>query len=325
MKRILKKLNSFAGISAGFPLSYMIPVYHCVSDEYLPHIKNIIRYKNSRDFEKDLDYISKNFEFIDWNFFKENYQKKSGKPYALLTFDDGLAEFRDVVMPVLKRKGIYAVNFINPEFIGNKDLMYRCKASLLAEKVKGISPALLNFLGIKNNSVEEAEKVILSIGFHQRAKFSEIAELLDVDFADYLSKHKVYLDFDDLVFAQNEGFGIAAHSWNHARYQELSLSEQLETTQKSLDYIRENHFLDEVFAFPFTDFGIQNAFFETLFSKNQNLIFTFGTAGIKTDSFPKNLQRISMENGFSAKEEIAFEKNYFWLKKFLNKNVIHRK
>jgi hypothetical protein len=125
---VLKKINSLISYQSPLPMNHMVPVYHAVCNEQQPHLKHIIRCKNSYDFEQDLDMMLKTYEFVDWPSFKQ--QHGSAKPYALLTFDDGLIEFKDVVTPILLRKGIYAINFINPAFVDGKALMFRCKASL---------------------------------------------------------------------------------------------------------------------------------------------------------------------------------------------------
>jgi len=305
----------------------MIPVYHCVSNERLAHVKNIINYKNCKDFENDLDYMLNKFEFTDWDSFKKNFDKKNTKPYALLTFDDGLIEFKEVILPILLRKGIYAINFVNPAFIGNSDMMFRLKASLLIEKINEKNytiPRSVSALLGWNGSTSEAVAKIKSVNYNNRQQLNHIGELLEVDFKEYIKNNKIYLDEKDLEFVKKQGFGIASHSWDHPYFFDLSPEEQLQNTQQSLDYIRENGFIDEIFAFPFTDFGVKTNFFENLFDENKDLAFTFGTAGIKLDSFPKNLHRIPMENGFPAKEELKFENNYFQIKKIFNKNIILR-
>lgn len=328
MKSFLKKTNSQLPFECKFPFNYALPFYHCVSNDYLPHIKHVINYKNCTDFEKDLDYLLKKFEFVDWETFKSKYNTKSTRPFGLLTFDDGFIEFKEVVLPILKRKGVYAINFINPNFVGNNEMMFRLKVSLLIEliyhKISNLPLSVSKYLELKDHQKEEAVSKIKTISYKSRDRIEQIAAMLDYNFNDYLKTYKIYMNEHDLNFVAQEGFGIAAHSWDHPFYYELSLQEQLEHTEKSLAYISEKGFLNEVFAFPFTDFGIKREFFEGLFERNKNLVFTLGTAGVKHDSFSKNLQRIPMENGISAQEEIAFEVNYFQLKKLLNKNRIER-
>ena len=303
-------------IEKSFPLDYCLPVYHCVSDENLSHLSQIIKYKNVKQFENDLDYLSKCFQFVNWNefkdFFKGNFKPK--KKISLLTFDDGFREFYDVVAPILERKGIFAINFVNPAFIDNKDLMFRCKQSLIIDKIRNS----------KTKSFEITVEEVLKINYKNKLQFDQIAEKLEIDFDSYLKRQKPYLNFDQLKTLTAKGFGISAHSWDHPLYCELSLEDQLENTIKSVNYIRENNLLADSFAFPFTDFGVKNDFFINLFEHKQ-LSYSFGCAGIKVDSFSKNLQRIPMETGESASQTLKKEIAYFKFKKLLNKNTIIRK
>lgn len=303
-------------IEKSFPLDYCLPVYHCVSDENLPHLKQIINYKNVKQFENDLDYFSKHFQFVNWEEFKDFFKGKfkAKKKIALLTFDDGFREFADIVAPILKRKGIYAINFVNPSFIDNKDLMFRCKSSLIVDSIKSST----------SKNIEITVEEVLKINYQNKSQLDQIAEKLEIDFGTYLKEQKPYLDSDQLKELTTQGFGISAHSWDHPLYSELSLEDQLENTVQSLNFIKENQFLDDSFAFPFTDFGVKKDFFESLF-KNKALSYSFGCAGIKLDSFDKNLQRIPMETGESAAQTLKKEIAYFKFKKLLNKNTIIRK
>lgn len=303
-------------IEKSFPLDCCLPVYHCVSDEDLPHLNHLIKYKNVKQFGNDLDYFSRYFQFVTWDEFKDFHKGtfRSNKKIALLTFDDGFREFYDVAAPILERKGIYAINFINPAFIDNKDLMFRSKASLVADTIKNSET--------KKNDIYFED--VLKINYKNKNRLDQIAEKLEIDFACYLKNQKPYLTSEQLKTLSNKGFGISAHSWDHPLYCELSLEDQVENTLKSLHYIKENNFLADSFAFPFTDFGVENSFFEGLF-KNENFSYSFGCAGIKLDSFTKNFQRIPMETGETASQTLKKEIAYFKFKKLLNKNKIIRK
>lgn len=312
-KQIINSLALFenGNFSKNFPLNYCLPVYHCVSDDFLPHLKHIIKYKNIREFEADLDTLSKHFQWISFDEFKE-YVKGNFKPkkkIALLTFDDGFREFYDIVLPILERKGIYALNFINPAFIDNKELMFRCKASLLYEK--SIQ------LGEKNDS-------ILQLKYHQTVEIAAFANQLNVDFNAFLKEQKPYLSAEQLKKIKQKGFGISSHGWNHPLYKEISLVEKLNDCQTSFNYMKEHGFHQESFAFPFTDFGVEQAFFDELFT-SEEMFCTFGSAGIKLDSEKRNFQRIPMETGENAEVILKKEIAYFRLKKYLHKNTIVRK
>ncbi|WP_326984649.1 polysaccharide deacetylase family protein [Chryseobacterium sp. MYb264] len=326
-EKIINFLASFEkeDIENSFPLDCCLPVYHCVSDDNLAHINKVIQYKNVKQFEEDIDYLSKHFQFINWSEFKDfvNGNFKPKKKIALLTFDDGFREFYDIAVPILERKGIYAINFINPAFIDNQDLMYRCKASLIInelEKNKNIDPKIYTIL----SSNEDLKQQVLKIKYAQTDILNRLGEILEINFDSYLKEQNPYLTTNQLNNLTQKGFGISSHSWDHPLYNQLSLSEQLETTNKTFKYLKENNFLYEIFAFPFTDFGVNKDFFDGL-QNNKELFCTFGSAGIKFDSTDKHFHRIPMEMGESAEKLLKKELAYFKLKKLINKNKIVRK
>lgn len=300
----------------------LILVYHLVSDEKRDHVKHLFPYHDVKNFERDINFLATHFDFIDWDTFIQQKKDKarSKKTSILLTFDDGYAEFYDIIAPILKRKGIYAINFINPKFIDNKDLMWRCKASVIlsetiANKEKEVQ--LLEMLGNQNKSS------ILNIKYENQNQLNQIASELEIDFKDYLKNNNIYLTINQLRALQNDGFGISSHGWDHPLYSQLSLDEQLENTQKSLDYMTENNFLTDSFAFPFTDHLVKNKFFEDIFKKNRSLQFTFGAAGLKQDLRLNNLQRIPMENEhYNAQQILKSELLYYHFLKKAGKHVI---
>lgn len=329
--KIISILAGFETENTGksFPMEYCLPVYHCVSDEDLPHIRHIIQYKNTKQFEEDLDYLSKHFQFINWSEFKDfvNGSFKPAKKIALLTFDDGFREFYDIVLPVLERKGIYACNFVNPAFIDNRELMFRCKASLIAEasqKAKILNPEVYSMLSIENPSKEVFRRKVLNIRYHQREILDKLTEKLEIDCEIYLREQSPYLTTDQLKTLTQKGYGISSHSWDHPKYGELSLQEQMESTNRTFSYLKENGFIYESFAFPFTDFDVKKDFFDELF-KNEEIFCSFGSAGAKLDSVERNFHRIPMEMGESGEQTIKKETAYFRLKKMINKNKIVRR
>lgn len=306
-----------------YPLDYFIPVYHTVSNEKQPHLQHIINYKNEKQFERDLDEISKHFQWVTWQEFKDfkkgNYQPQ--KKIALLTFDDGLSQFHDIVVPILERKGIYAMNFINPKFIDNHDLMYRCKASLIIDKIYKTNLSKFDFGNISKDALIQT---VHSIPFESKNELDEIAMKLEIDFIEFLRKHQPYMTLENLKSLTDKGFGISNHGFDHPLYHQLNLNEQIKNTFEAFYYLKENNFISESFAFPFTDFGVKREFFSQIFEE-KNLFCSFGSAGLKLDDFEQHLQRIPMENGKNAAQILKEEIAYFNLKKILNKNTIHRK
>lgn len=87
----------------------------------------------------------------------------------------------------------------------------------------------------------------------------------------------------------------------------------------------ENQFYNDSFAFPFTDHLVTNHFFDSIFLRNPELKFTFGAAGIKKDSYSRNIQRVPMEIGnYPAQKLLKNEIIYYQFLKLLHKNIINR-
>jgi len=262
--------------------------YHTVSDEYLPHISPLYKPKNTKEFEQDLDFLLKYFQPItaDDMLLHAKNEKRIEKPSFHLSFDDGLREIYSVAMPILQRKGIPATIFVNSDFVDNRDLMFRYKAALIADK----------------NPKIKAE--VLKIKYPERKILDNLAQKMEIDFKGFLQNQQPYLTVEQLKTLQKNGFIISAHSQNHPNYHLISEEEQIKQTLNSCAFVQKE-FLEKnrFFAFPFSAEGVRNSFFEEI--KN-DVDLTFGTSGINTTHNGKHIDRIDMENyGKSAKKCIG--------------------
>ncbi|HLP52042.1 MAG TPA: polysaccharide deacetylase family protein [Chitinophagales bacterium] len=290
--------------------NFILPFYHIVSNADCPHIKNLYRVKTEKEFEADLDFLLKHYQPIEANDLNDALAGKfRNKKTFLLTFDDGLRECHDVIAPILLRKGIPAIFFLNSDFIDNKALMFRYKVSLLIEQLKGDNIGLAQRL--------KAERTDSSV-------IAETASQLNYSFDTFLKTQQPYLTSAQVQSLISKGFTMGAHSCNHPYYEDISLQEQLRQTFDSLKFIQQQFGVKEkLFAFPFTDFGVKHEFFNTIFSQQQ-IDFSFGGAGFKHDVSPRHLQRLAMEQSIGAEEIIRTEYLYYLLKMPLMKNTIAR-
>lgn len=302
----------------------IFPFYHLVSDNSPIHIKHLYSIKNQKNFISDLDFFLKKYSPISLDDFVEGrYSKKS----FLLTFDDGLVEIYDVIAPILKQKGIPAVFFVNSAFVDNADLFFRYKASIIIDEVlkdnakSKIANRILNENNLFKNNITES---LLGVNFFNHHVLDEIYKFWGGSFKRYMQKTPVYLTSNQILSLQQQGFDIGAHSVNHPRYKNISLEHQLFQTVQSLKFVRENfNTKHNIFAFPFTDYGVSAQFFDKLFS-SVDVNYTFGTAGLKKDVISKNVQRIPMETGNSAKQTLKYQYFVCLLRSILNKNIVKR-
>lgn len=317
------------------PNKVFAPFYHTVSDVALPHIKNLYPVLNVKSFINELEFLLNNFVPITpFDYLNHiNDGKLLPSNAMLLSFDDGLKEIHDVVAPILIKKGVPAIFFINTDFIDNKNLFFRFKASLLVQCfIEGRAEDKINeiqniFLPAKWNKIELKNKVLV-IKYHQQELLETIAKIVNIDFKTYLKKHTPYLTSEQIINLITQGFYIGSHSIDHPEYQYLSYKEQINQTKNSTSFLNTKFKLKyNYFSFPFTDFGVTKQFFEeSLYSQNKFLDLTFGCAGIKGDITNRHIQRFAMEaDEHNIKQKVSDEYMKSILKYVVGKYYIKRK
>ncbi len=332
MKESILKLSNYLSTNFLVKISKqtrIVPLYHIISDENIPHIKHLYPVKSKKDFINDLDFLLKNFTPVSFHDFYNSLQTGNNlkKPSFLLTFDDGLKEFYTVVAPILKQKGIPAICFLNSGFIDNKALFYRYKVSLLIDFIKEnkINKMVFKIFPLVFKSDDKVFETLLNVKYSDDYLLDQIGLALGLSFDSFLKTVQPYLSKVQIKELINQGFSFGAHSIDHPLYADLSLENQLYQTQNSVDDICQQFNLNyKAFAFPFTDTGVNSDFFKEIY-KNKHLDITFGTAGLKTDEYTKNVQRIPLEQGNkSAKSIINTEIVKAMLRTSLGKNkVLH--
>ncbi len=314
--KLLSNPVSFSYLLKHNDIPLVIPFYHVVSDEYLPHIANLYKYPDTKQFEKDLDFALKYFEpaTIDELLEYAVKHKKFPKKKVLFTFDDGLRQCYDVIAPILRKKGLTAIFFVNPVFLDNRELFFRYKQSILIDVV--------NKKFTKNKAKEYYKKIL---AYRDNTEMlNKIAYELEVSFEDYLRSRKPYMTSSQVAELMQQGFEIGGHSMTHPLFSKIDFNEQIRQTAESLDYCGtvlgcENKF----FAFPFTDYGVKNEFFDYVF-KHKIADLTFGTAGLKLDKQTRHLQRIPVEKYSNIKQALKIEYLYFFIRKLFNKHYATR-
>ena len=313
----------------------IVPIYHAVSDAPIKHIKHLYKVKNVKEFTNDLDFLLKNFTPIDYDQLKTIIEEGTipKKNSFILTFDDGLKEFYEVISPILLKKGIPAICFLNSDFIDNKSLFFRYKASLLLEsfsvdknlqtKIEVKNWIIKNSFGKKN----ELKQLILSANYNNQQILDSLAKSIDLDFNEYLQNHEPYLNsiqIDELI---KMGFFFGSHSCDHPEYQYLNLADQISQTEKSMAEISGKFGLKyNTFAFPFTDYGVSKKYFDQILKVKKSIDLSFGSAGLKNELYSNHIQRIPFEVGnLNAKEILNSEYLYYIIKFIFGKNTIFRK
>ena len=305
----------------------IVPFYHMVSDTENTYADHLYTPRKITDFKQDLDVLSSHYKPVTLKEFSalsvSNKQLKQN--YYHLTFDDGLSNFYKVVAPILLERKVPATVFINTDFVDNKALFYRYKASLLYQVYEKSSLKNKQLFYEFFEQKEGVKQQLFAINFNDKSKLDDLADAVGYDFEAFLREEQPYLTTHQINELIDMGFTIGGHSKNHPLYADIHLDEQIKQTIESVGWLVENFNLDyKVFSFPFTDLNVSKDFFETLGYKNK-IDLSFGTSGIKKDAIQTNFQRIFFEIE-NQKADTYLLKEYlkFFLKIPFNKNIMPR-
>jgi len=299
----------------------LFPFYHTVSPEPLPHISHLYRVFKPEEFEKDLEELLRYYEPLSLGEYLEGVDKKTGRGGLVLSFDDGLKGCHEFIAPLLKKKGIPAVFFLNNRFIDNRGLFYRYKASLLINRAQAdcrINEKLAEFLKI---SKEQVEASIRMIGWDQRALLDALAVEAELDFASYLRAKPAYLSSGEIQELLEWGFEVGGHSSEHMDFSGLDQDQVAGQVRSSLKDLKKRFGISTAyFSFPFTSDDIPLKVIDELLEEGTATAL-LGTAGLKLTGRRAYIQRVPMEKYRTrALETLKAEYFYYLLKMPLGKN-----
>lgn len=276
------------------------PCYHLVSADAPVHVRHLYRCRSELEFRAEIDLLLRHFKPIALSELAKAIERDGSAPKdaLFLSVDDGFREAAEVIAPICFEKGVPVTFFVNTAFLDNRTLCFRHKASILIERCRLLgsdrSPRLLQDVGGFTSSGNPAE-FFLSVPYRQTEVLDFCAQLLDVDFAEYLLTERPYLTQEQVERLLAKGFEIGGHSVDHPLYAELTLNEQLDQTRQCMDEIGLRFaFKTRAFAFPFVSDGVGLQFYRTVLSEGTaELIFCLG--GEPTFCSSRLIQRFGVE------------------------------
>lgn len=298
----------------------LVPLYHLVANEYVPHISPLYSARSTEHFHKDIKFLLQYFKQVGLGEL-QNVNRSSFH----ITFDDGLREVYEVAFPIMQELGITGTLFLNPDFLDNQKLFYRHQAAVLLHELQRGVLSSTQASELKRLAGDDPIATIRNAGYHDQDLLQKISNIINVNFADYLNSQQPYVTTKQVEEMIVAGFSIGAHSMDHPMYKDLPLEEQLRQTRESIQWLKERFNVPvKSFAFPFTDDGVGRTFFEQLYIDDKTLT-TFGTAGLKHEEWSQHIHRVPMELGDEPGERIIkTEYLYYLMKKPLGKNTITR-
>lgn len=294
-------------------VSLVVPFYHMVSDFHVPHVSNLYRFRTVAEFTSDVEFFARHFEPVTLNDIVDALNGTRALPRSCfhLTFDDGFRQMYDIVAPILQRAGVPATFFLATAFLDGGGLAHYNALSVLLDRIpleyrhhSAVIAHLESMLPAASGRAATLHERLLSVGYAQEALVPSLADALEVDLDQYVRETRPHLTSAEIATLINQGFSIGSHSYDHPRYADLSLSDQLRQTRMSMELL-ETRFgaSPKAFAFPHNDSGVEDEFFKRVFSES-SLDVSFGTSGLVTHRHPRNIQRVSMEKTPASAERI---------------------
>jgi peptidoglycan/xylan/chitin deacetylase (PgdA/CDA1 family) len=280
----------------------LLPYYHMVSDEPVPHVSPLYPFRSVAEFRSDLDCLLRGRRALSLGQFLSAVCVDGSPPRRsfLLTFDDGFREMHDIVTPILREKGVPAVFFIPTSTLDNADLCHHQKIALLLQKMDTMGARfpdgeVRRLLGTAAIPFPSTRAALSAVPWRSRSVLDGAAAACGVDFSAYLQCVQPHLTSDQIRAMLAQGMDIGAHSVDHPLYANIPLASQLQQTRASINLLAERFGLKHrAFAFPHGDWAVSREFFDTLFQE-KTLDVSFGTSGPQRDSVALNFQRFSME------------------------------
>jgi len=278
-----------------------MPFYHGVAELPASFQQPLYRVPTPQQFEQELDKLLRHFHPLSLAEYMKNQRvvKVGNKPIMILSFDDGLQSIYAHVAPMLLRKGVPAVFFVNSAFVDNKSLFYRYKAAIVYDQCQKLSPqsAVYNQLRTLLGTSQSITWELLSKLDHSGEDvLDEVLQVLSFDIPEFLANEKPYMSLRQLKDLEAKGFLIGSHGFMHFMYNKLCPSERLADFTSGMDFIKSNfHPPILSFSFPFTDAGLTYAEVEQLKRAHEADVF-MGCAGFKKEKYPWHLQRVPMDD-----------------------------
>jgi peptidoglycan/xylan/chitin deacetylase (PgdA/CDA1 family) len=310
-KNYLKRLNKQS----------VFPYYHLVRDDKVAHIEHLYRYKNIAQFTNDLEILCDNYQRLAPG---DLVNDKFSDNQFLLTFDDGLSEIYTVIYPILKRKGIKAIFFVNPDFVDNTEGLYKHYISIILTEMykggfnKGIADQIAHIFGFTYAMPSDFKKQFIAVKYADRHKMAQVFALLGLDINAYLKEHKPYITKEQIQEMLDDGFYFGGHTMSHPPLNQLTVEAQKAEIINSIEWLKTNFNIKySLFAFPFSDKAISKKLLDALFRYDSN-IKMFGNSGIKKDVDSRIIQRFSLENPDKDVSKVIVTENFY---KYFNKAI----
>jgi len=234
-----------------------IVMYHYVrpGTPDLPHFP----YLHLDDFRRQLDWMAENGDLIDQETFHGALKRKEAPQDAfVLSFDDGLRDHTDYVLPELTVRGLWALFYIPTGIFASQRMLDVHRIHVLLGRLGGVAALarLQAHLRVDGISVQDADIVPVDTyanqsadqatkGFKSTLNYrmtpTQRRQLLDEMMAETFDEpallHRFYIDDSGICNLQAQGMAIGSHGETHSVMSALSIVTQAAEIGRSFELL----------------------------------------------------------------------------------------
>ena len=201
------------------------PTYHHVGPTVPPALAHLGVCTRTDQFEAHLDHFEKAYDVVDLeSLLKRPWPKRP----LLLTFDDSVRSLAETVAPILQRRGLPAVAFLNPDMIETEAVQFDHVLSELAGRTSErdvlglIGPDAVASASVQAYLNGPGKTLTLAQRADLQARLLQTAGLVEATLYQQLDHYLRPIDIPRLTSA---GLEVANHTASHMRCRTLSADE----------------------------------------------------------------------------------------------------
>jgi peptidoglycan/xylan/chitin deacetylase (PgdA/CDA1 family) len=279
-------------------------MYHYIR-EFDPKKKNL-KFLHVDNFYKQLFFLKKNYQFLDKNVFLKNIKNKKNSNSIILTFDDGLIDHYQYVLPILKKLDLWGIFYIPTKCLKGS-LLDVHKLHVILSKFEGreiynicrnntsfqkyLDSQHHNHNYYKTLSDDNYTKLIKNyFNYYSNVSHDQLSKLYKMLIKNDEVNNNFYVNKKQILEMHKKGMIIGAHTDNHTPLNMLPTNEQkneIESSKKKLEKIIDDKIL--TFCFPHgwkktvTDYSIK------ILKKKFDFSFVVDSRDITSKDLKKNV------------------------------------
>lgn len=197
-------------------------------------------------FSAQLDYLMTHYEVIALGDFLVGPEKPSptGKPYAIITFDDGLKSIFTLAYPELKKRHLPFTVFVNTHCINNHHLLWLHLLGFLTQMLGEMTvrkelDRLANFHCTTNKASLETILRQHIRAVHKHKLLEKVAHAHGIEPTDVAPVMALYLTTDELAAMSQHGCEVYSHTHHHLPLKAFSDSEVEQEINDSVEWLQQ--------------------------------------------------------------------------------------